>query len=219
MMNSQTIAQNRYTCKAYDNTGEIPHDILQRLLEVLRLSPSAINIQAWKFLVAQTDEAKQKLAQATVDGNAHNAPKILNSSVAIVLAGQNEIDDQHLHDVMNCEAQAGRFATTEAQQQRTQHCFNYMQQKRALPPHEMKAWIDNQVYIALGSLLTSAEIEGIQATPIEGFDSKILDQVLDLSSQNLHSRVIVALGYASDDDFNRKLPKGRLSAEQVIQYL
>lgn len=218
-MNSQKLAESRYTCKAYNPQRQISPDTLQRLLEVLRLSPSAINIQPWQFLVAQTPEAKQKIAQATQGEQAYNAPKITHSSVTIVLCAKKQLDDTHLQNIIACEAQAGRFATPETQQQRTELCFNYMQQKRALPNDGMQAWINNQVYIALGMLLMAAEIEGIQATPIEGYDKQILDSVLELSHQNLQSCVIVTLGYASADDFNRSLAKGRLFTQQVIQYL
>lgn len=218
-MNSQTFAEQRYTCKAYDAQRQISPETLQRLLEVLRLSPSAINIQPWQFLVAQDLDAKQKIAQATQGEQAYNAAKIINSSAVIVLCAKMQIDDTHLQQIIDCEDQAGRFATPEIKQQRIDLCNYYMQQKRNASHHELQSWINNQVYIALGMLLMAAEIEGIQATPIEGYDKAILDDVLDLKNQNLQSCVMVSLGYASNDDFNRSLNKGRLSAQQVIQYL
>lgn len=54
-MNFLELAQTRHTTKAYDQTKKIPHEQLEQLLlEVLRLSPSSINIQPWRFLVAQS---------------------------------------------------------------------------------------------------------------------------------------------------------------------
>lgn len=45
------IAQTRYTTKAYDPNKKIPAEQFERLLEILRLTPSSINIQPWHFLL------------------------------------------------------------------------------------------------------------------------------------------------------------------------
>ncbi len=51
---------------------------------------------------------------------------------------------------------------------------------------------------------------GIDALPIEGFDSKIIDKEFDLKKQGYKSLVMVAIGYHLDNDFNLALPKSRL---------
>ena len=53
-MDLLNIAQTRYTTKAYDASRSIPAAQFERLLEILRLAPSSINIQPWHFLLQIT---------------------------------------------------------------------------------------------------------------------------------------------------------------------
>jgi nitroreductase/dihydropteridine reductase len=78
------------------------------------------------------------------------------------------------------------------------------------------AWMDRQVYLALGTLLLGAGALGIDACPIEGFSPEAVDEALGLKAKGLRSRVMVALGYRSEDDFNARLPKSRLPESAVI---
>lgn len=215
-MNSLTLAQQRYTCKSYDANKKIPDDILNRLLEVLRLTPSSINIQAWQFLVARSDEAKAKITQAMPTIHQHNIAKIQNCDTVIIFCAKNHLDDSHLELILQSEDKAGRFATAELKQKRFELCSNNLAEKRQ---HGLDTWLNEQLHIALGSLLFASQLEGVDSTAIGGFDNALLDEALDLNAQGLRSVVMLALGYASDDDFNRALPKARLDAEHVIHYL
>lgn len=79
-----------------------------------------------------------------------------------------------------------------------------------------REWAGKQVYIALGVLLTTASIEGIDATPMEGFDPKEFDTILGLDKRGLMSRVIVAVGFRSEADDYAKEKKVRYSEEEVF---
>jgi nitroreductase/dihydropteridine reductase len=54
---------------------------------------------------------------------------------------------------------------------------------------------------------------------MEGFDAAALDVELGLAEKGLRSVVILALGYSSAGDFNAKLPKSRLAADEVMTKL
>jgi nitroreductase/dihydropteridine reductase len=84
---------------------------------------------------------------------------------------------------------------------------------------DMPQWMEKQVYLALGGLLVSAAVLGIDATPMEGFDSRALDLELGLRERGLTSVVLAAFGRRSDKDFNGKLPKSRLPREQVFTFV
>ena len=50
-MNSMLeLVKHRYTAKRYDANKPISDETLNDLLEVLRLSPSSVNIQPWHFM-------------------------------------------------------------------------------------------------------------------------------------------------------------------------
>ena len=76
-----------------------------------------------------------------------------------------------------------------------------------------------QAYIGLGVALVAAAFEEVDSTPMEGFDPKALDQLLNLSERGLRSVAIMPLGYReADKDWLVNLPKVRRpSAEFVTQ--
>ena len=65
----------------------------------------------------------------------------------------------------------------------------------------------------------AAGIEGIDATPIGGFDESILTEELGLAEKGLIPSVLLTLGYRSENDFNAKLPKSRLVKEDIFTTL
>ncbi len=79
--------------------------------------------------------------------------------------------------------------------------------------------MEKQTYLALGTLLLGAVSLGVDATPMEGFDSRRLDEELGLREQGFTSLVLVSLGYRADSDFNASLPKSRLPAERLFTYV
>ena len=76
--------------------------------------------------------------------------------------------------------------------------------------------MEKQTYLALGTLLLGAAALEVDATPMEGFDAKALDDELGLRERGLTSVVIVSLGYHAAGDFNATLPKSRLASEAVF---
>jgi nitroreductase len=79
------------------------------------------------------------------------------------------------------------------------------------------AWAQRQVYIALGQLMTTAAVLGIDACPMEGFSPAEYDKVLDLPGRNLTATVACALGYRADDDKHAAAPKARYPRDEVIE--
>ena len=53
--------EKRYTAKRYDATKRVSQDDLAVIYEAMRLSPSSINSQPWKFIVIESDEAKERM--------------------------------------------------------------------------------------------------------------------------------------------------------------
>ena len=81
------------------------------------------------------------------------------------------------------------------------------------------AWAWNQAYIALGNLLTSAALLGIDACPMEGFDRAQYDEILGLNKQGFGSAVIATLGYRAASDKYATAPKVRFSKNQVFAHV
>ena len=211
-------AQARRTCKAYDATRKIDESTLQTLLNTLRLAPSSINIQPWKFLVTDRMSTKNLITKSMVDGDAHNVPKVNNASHILILCTRTDLDDAHLSKVLQAEKDAGRFGSDAIMQARFDLCQYYISQMQT-SPEKLLAWSENQTFIALGHLLMACAMMGIDATPIGGYDQALLDAERRLADQGLKSSVLVAIGYASHTDANQQLPKARLAFDEVVSFI
>lgn len=217
-MDTVALAKRRYTTKAYDASRRIPQATIDALLEQLRHSPSSVNSQPWHFIVADTDEGKARLAKSTEVGFAYNTPKILNASHVIVFATRTDMTEAHLQAVLEQEGKDGRFRSDEARAGQDQSRRFYVNLHRH-DNKDLQHWMEKQTYLALGTALLGAAAYGLDATPIEGFDPKVMDAELGLRERGFTSVVVLSLGYHSEEDFNAGLGKSRLPAAEVFTFL
>lgn len=63
-MNFTELAQNRQSCRSYDETRPVEREKLEAILESVRLAPSACNGQPYRLTVCQGETAKE-VAKAT----------------------------------------------------------------------------------------------------------------------------------------------------------
>lgn len=54
------IIENRYSCRAYTDEA-VGSEQLEYIKECVRLAPSAVNKQPWRFRVLQSEEGKEKI--------------------------------------------------------------------------------------------------------------------------------------------------------------
>ncbi|NAS10014.1 oxygen-insensitive NAD(P)H nitroreductase [Acinetobacter haemolyticus] len=217
-MDTLVTAKTRYATKAYDAEKKIPKQQFEKLLEVLRFSPSSVNIQPWHFIVAETDAAKQRIAAGLTGNYIYNAAKVMNSSHTIIFCTRTDISTEYLEQLLQQDELSGRFKDETAKQGQRDTRQGYVEFYR----NELKnlpAWMENQTYLALGQLLFAAGLEGIDATPMEGFDRNMINQEFGLTEKGLKASVIVSLGYRSETDFNAKLPKSRLADDVIFTRL
>ena len=72
--------QTRYTTKKYNASKKIEPSKIQELKEILRLSPSSINSQPWKFTFVSDQQTKEKLSTIS----RHNTNKVLDCDMVVV---------------------------------------------------------------------------------------------------------------------------------------
>lgn len=81
-MDVLSAIQGRRSIRKYSNKP-IEDEKLLRVLEVARLSPSARNLQEWKFIVVKDPEVKEKLVKAA------DQPFIGEAPIILVCCGEN----------------------------------------------------------------------------------------------------------------------------------
>ncbi|MDR6352886.1 MULTISPECIES: oxygen-insensitive NAD(P)H nitroreductase [unclassified Pantoea] len=208
----------RHTVKAFEQGKSLPQDEIETLLNVLRNSPSSVNSQPWHFVVASTEAGREQIAASTDGAFAYNSPKVRNASHVIALCMRTDLDEAHLQNVLDQEDADGRYARPESKANNDVVRRSYVDMHR-YESRDVPQWMEKQVYLALGGLLLGAAMLGIDATPMEGFDQRALDQALGLREKGFTSVVLVSLGYRSDADFNAALPKSRLPRDEIFTFI
>lgn len=193
------LAKNRYTTKVYQ-TEKISDEKISELKEILRLAPSSINSQPWKFIIVSDEKTKQELAKVSY----FNEPKINNASHLVVFLG--------FDDVRKFEEQIREILPEPAQNY-------YHQNLLPMGDEAIKVWLHKQVYIALGYFLSACASMNIDSTPMEGIQTQKYDAILQ--QDGYKTLFAVAIGYRDPQDSNQPefKPKSRLSQEKVILHI
>lgn len=197
----------RYATKQYDTEKKLSTEQVQTMKDALRLAPSSFGLQPWHFVMVEDAELRKKLRAAGYD-----QPQITEASHFLVLAAEKNVDASLVDAYMKNIAKTRGISEESLDGFRTM-LNGSIEMKGETGAHE---WAVRQTYIALGVLLSVAGAEGIDATPMEGFDPSQFDQILGLDKQGLKSYVMVALGFRKDDDPASKMEKVRLSEEEVF---
>lgn len=201
----------RYATKQFDPTRKISAKDWEILEESLVLTPSSVGLQPWRFLVIEDPELRTKLQPVS-----YGQSQITDASHLVVIAAVTDISEEDVDRHIARIAEVRGITTEDLAPLRGMAVGGIVQAKDAL---ERKTWAFNQAYIALGNLLTSAALLGIDACPMEGFSREEYDKLLGLTEQGLGAAVVVTLGYRSPEDKYAALPKVRFPREEVVTHL
>ncbi|MEM0543988.1 nitroreductase family protein [Flavobacterium sp. j3] len=194
------LSKSRYTTKKYNPSKKISDNEIEELKEILRLSPSSINSQPWKFIFVSNEEIKNQLAEVSY----FNELKIKDASHLVVFCAIDDI--QSFENQINENLPEGAVGY-------------YNQFIKPLSEQEIKSWLKHQVYLSLGYFLSACASMSIDSTPMEGIKSNEYNTILDL--KNYTTLFAVAIGYREQNDPNQpKIKnKSRLQMEEIVKVL
>ena len=92
-MNLTETLNWRYTTKEFDSTKKISEADMAEVKNLLRMSPSSVNLQPWHFIVAETTEGKARIAKGTQGFFHFNEPKVTNASAVVLFCSKIDADD------------------------------------------------------------------------------------------------------------------------------
>ena len=196
----------RYATKSYSNQ-KISNEKLDFILEAINLSASSIGLQPYRIFAIDNTELKAKLG-----ANSFNN-QIAKSSHLLVFATYNTVTTQHVQDLVNLTAKK-QGVSVESLNGLFNAANSYITSRS---DQENMLWAERQTYIALGTALIAAANAKVDATPMEGFDSQLFDELLGLKEKNLHSVVLLSLGYRDEsNDYLVNSPKVRVSVGEMV---
>ncbi|WP_394246419.1 NAD(P)H-dependent oxidoreductase [Vibrio profundi] len=209
--------QSRYTAKKYDSSKRVPQDELHVIYEAMRLSASSINSQPWKFIVIESEAAKQRMHDTFACKHQFNQPHVKASSHIILFAHNPNYTRDDYAKVVDKGIEDGRTLP----ENREQAFGGYAFAELNTDAHgNNEAWTKSQTYLALGNTLHVLARLGIDSTTMEGVDGELIGEIFEGELGGFKCEVALAIGYhLPEEDYNASLPKSRLAPEQVLQIL
>ncbi|MDC5757001.1 nitroreductase family protein [Vibrio europaeus] len=207
-----------YTAKKYDATKRISAEDMQVIKEAIRLSASSINSQPWKFIVLESDEAKQRFHNTFANMHQFNQPHAKEASHTILFAHNPHFTKEQYAKVVDAEVTSGHLPA-----ERYNDMLNGAYGFAELNTDETGFngnWTKAQTYIALGNTLHTLARMGIASTPMEGVDPELIGEVFKDELDGYVCDFALAMGYHKDgEDYNHGLPKARLPMDDVVTTL
>ena len=197
----------RYAAKAM-NGEKVSEDKIERILEAARLSPTSSGLQPFEIFVIKNQDIKEKIKPV-----AWNQSVITDCSHLLVFAAWDTYTEDRINYMFDL--------TNEIRGFKNEGWENYRQMLLGMYPQrdaeENFNHAAKQAYIAFSQSIIAAAYEGVDATPLEGFDADKLDEILDLRAKGLRSAVMLPIGYRdADSDWLVNLKKVRKSTEDLV---
>jgi nitroreductase len=200
----------RYATKAFDPTRKISPETWAAIETSLALTPSSFGLQPWKFLVIDSPEIRGKLKAAS-----WGQPQVTDASHLVILTARTDLSQADI------DSWIARLAEVQGTPIGELSGLSGMISSftGTMDAPAKQAWNTRQVYIALGQLMTTAALLGIDTCPLEGISPADYDEVLGLKGSGYATAVACVLGYRSADDKYASMPKARFAEEKLIAHI
>lgn len=197
----------RYAVKKFDINRELEASQIAIIKDAFCLTATSYGLQPISLVVIKNKSLQRKLVKHSFDQS-----QIQEASHVLVLCIHTKIDEAYISEYYDLVKKV-RGLTDEILNP-FKEALNTNFENMAI--NEIQAWSKNQAYLALGNLLTVCAAEKIDACPMEGFDSKAYDEILELKKKGLSSVLVLPIGYRAGDDQFASFKKVRKSQEKSI---
>lgn len=189
------VLRQRYAARAF-KPEKLPEEKVEELIEAVRLTPSALNLQPWRLKVVSDEETKKRLFEHSM-GQEH----VLTCSHLIVFCADLDIDGV----IRRAE---GAMRRAGFPSERLEHMVGLA---RAIKDKLDRNWAREQVFMALCNAVIAAKALGFDSCPMTGFDPEGYRSVLGLPP-TIEPVALCAIGYGEGPT----APKARLSKEEIL---
>ena len=202
--------QWRYATKAM-NSEKVPQEKIDNIIEAISLAPTSSGLQPFEVIVITNQEIKEKIKPI-----AWNQSVVTDCSHLFVFAAWDTYTEDRINKQFDLTNEVRGFKN-EGWETYRQMLLNMYPQKDA---DENFVHTAKQAYIAFASAITAAAFEGVDCTPMEGFNPDDLDKILGLREKGLRSCLMLPVGYRdTESDWLVNLKKVRKPKEELVSFI
>jgi nitroreductase len=195
-METFTAIETRRAIKHYDPEHRMTKDEINKLMSLAMLSPTAFNIQNWRFVLVQEPELRKKIRATAWD-----QAQVTDASLLVILCA----------DIKAWEKQPARYwknAPKEAQDFILPALDQYYRGREQVQRDEAM----RSCGIAAQTLMLSAKSMDYDSCPMDGFDFDAVGKLINLPEDHLITMFVV-IGKVIKESSPRG---GQLQMEEVV---
>ncbi|MFH1493441.1 MAG: nitroreductase family protein [Pseudomonadota bacterium] len=195
-MEVKTAIQQRRSVKAYDPEYRMSEAEMEKLFALAMLSPTAFNIQNWRFVVVQNSELRLRIREVAWD-----QAQVTDASLLVVLTA----------DLKAWEKEPARYWKHAPQPVRdylVPAIDQYYRDREQVQRDEAM----RSCGIAAMSLMLVAKEMGYDSCPMDGFDFDAVGQLINLPPDHVVAMFVV-IGKGTQEPFPRG---GQLPMSEVV---
>ena len=197
----------RYATKKMDPEKAVPREKVDAIVEAVQMAPTSSGTQPFELFVISNADVRSQIRAAAFDQS-----PITDGSHLLVFAAWDNYTEARIDEVVQLnKAARGDLPLIDGY---------YDNLKGMLLPRDAEtnyAHAARQAYIALGFAMLAAAEQGVDSTPMEGFDPDSVDKILGLRELGLRSVVLLPLGYRDPSgDWLVQMPKVRKPLDTLV---
>lgn len=190
--------QSRRSHKVFDESHKLTPSEIDKLMKLAILSPTAFNIQHWRFIIITDQKLRQQIRKVSWDQS-----QVTDASLLIVLTG----------DLMAWNKDPKRYwknAPEKVQDYLIPAIFDYYHGK----PQVQRDEVMRSCGMAAMNLMLAAKDLGYDSCPMDGFDFEQVSKLLELPEDHIPA-MFVAIGKSMQEPWPRP---GQLTLEEIVKY-
>ncbi len=199
------IAYNRKSIRVYDETVKISREEMLEMIEEATLAPSSVNMQPWRFVIVESDEAKATLKPLIRFNTRQND----TSSAMILIFGDMECYEfgEEIYDKAVAEGKM-------SQEVRDQQIGAIIPYYKNFTKAQMNDVVKIDASLAAMQLMLSARAHGYDTNPIGGFEADQVAAAFDLDPERFVPVMVLSLGKAAEVGYDSV----RLAADKFTTF-
>lgn len=200
-----SVVFGRKSVRVYDETVKISHEEMLEMIQETTTAPSSVNMQPWRFVVAESEEAKAKLKPLIRFNTRQND----TSSAMVMIFGDMNCYEygEEIYD----QAVAEGKMPAEIRDQQLAAILPYYQN---FTREQMNDVVKIDASLAAMQFMLVARSHGYETNPIGGFEADQLAEAFDLDKERYVPVMILSVGKAVEEGYESV----RLAPEKITTF-
>jgi len=184
------IVLKRRSIKRYDPSVKISREEMEEILAEATRAPSSVNMQPWRFVVIETPEGKEKLAELAK----FNSEQVNTSSAVIAVFGDMN-NFEYAEEIFGKAVELG-YMPHEIKEQQLQVITPIYEN---MPEADMRDVVLIDSGLVSMQLMFVARAHGYDTNPIGGYEKELIAEAFGLDKERYVPIMLISIGKAASE--------------------